>query len=128
MDEQNGRGYAVQTDPSSRWIEAGFSQNVRLERSLAALHEAIELAGSASPRRFLLDMTHVGTDDSHGQMLVFAQRAHETGLRLTDRVAVIVSPSSTAHDFAEQAMQDRGYQYYRAFRSRECAVKWLLGE
>lgn len=127
MDDQDDRGYAVRVDPSGRWVETEFFTRMKLDRSLAALREAIAMAESEAPRRVLIDVSRVGAEGSRGQMMLLAQRAHESGLRLTDHIAAVVSPSSGELEFVEQTMQDHGYQFFRCFHSRAGAERWLIG-
>lgn len=106
------------------YIEIKHHANIRSDRSFEILKQALE-ASTETPRRILCDASNVGSDDTRAQQFKFSLNLAKTGLRVEDKIAVIVEPHSTEHDFVEDAAHGAGYPNVRLFRVRAKAIAFL---
>ena len=106
---------------AKHWGE--LTSDVVIRRTL----EAHELGKKLGVTRHLMDVTEAVNVDTPTQTYKFANEeiGKFTGINMSVRVAVLVSPEDHSHDFSETVTRNAG-QDVTLFRNRESAIEYLL--
>lgn len=122
MSEQNGITVQISTDGTI--VETVILQVLHGDVCLTAFKQAVELSKHSDLTRFLFDVTQVSRTDTRAEQFKIVQKMADIGMLKSYRVAIVVHPLSTDHDFIAMAFEDQGFNF-RYFRSIANARAWL---
>ncbi len=122
MDTQHTNPVAVSTCGS--WIEGVMHENPSADRCMPLVTRTVDLARENRLKRLMFDLSGVTREDTQAEQFQEVQQMASTGLDRTYRVAILVAPASTEHEFMAMAFLDAGYNV-QFFTSRDIAQSWL---
>lgn len=117
--------YEVSISECKRWVETKVSCEIHLESALKFITAAAQVAEDHGVECFLFDVR--GSSNIMSPLDDYRiTRHHLPGLGFTgvSRVALLVSPGDTTHDFFEVTARNVGH-IWRVFDDEQTAVEWL---
>jgi hypothetical protein len=87
--------------------------------------DAIALAKTKKCKRVLLDCRNAMLRDSQVDIYKFSSNLDKTGLKRTDKVAVVILHNVASYRFAETVSSNRGWTKIKYFEDMDDARNWV---
>ena len=116
--------YTTRLAANRIYVETRIYSPVTKELALKSQTDANDLAAKHDLTRFLVDVRGISTQTGALGDILVAEELPKTGLPLSSRIAILVSPDDDQHDFIETAAQNRGI-ILQVFKHDGDAIAWL---
>lgn len=117
--------YELTVPDNASYLNVKVVRDMELSFSLQLVRVIVQYGQEKGIDAFLIDLSEVGTEDSPFEQYDYAAELKKTGLKTTQKVAMLTAPNSEEHDFVITVVRNRGYSRFRQFRDRESAISWL---
>ncbi len=88
-------------------------------------HKAMNLARAKNINKYLVDVRGIKNIDAAFDNYDFAyNEASKVGYQRTDRIAIVIDPDDTSHNFIETVSLNAGY-HVKLFTKIQAAIDWL---
>ena len=88
-------------------------------------HKAVHLARAENINKYLVDVRGIKNIDAAFDNYDFAyNEASKVGYQRTDRIAIVIDPDDTSHNFIETVSINAGY-CVKIFTRIQAAMEWL---
>jgi hypothetical protein len=87
--------------------------------------EGLAHARAKNCNRFLINFSNATLKDNQSDIYDFNAHLEKTGIKRTDRIAIVVKQSIEAYRFAEMVANNRGWTLIRYFEDMHEAKDWV---
>lgn len=87
--------------------------------------EGFEIARAKNCNRYLVDIRDTNLKESQYAVYEFNSNLEKTGLKRTDRIAIVIVHNIEAYRFAEMVANNRGWTLIKYFEDMQEARDWV---